>query len=161
MFIRKLILLIYKKTSFYLARVRNYYHRCLFGNFGEGSAILGNITLYHPENISFGKYSTLNEGVLLNARSAIKIGNYVHISPYVIINAGGLDYRLTMNKRAHISKPVLIGDGVWICSGAIINPGVTIGRNSVVGAGAVVTKSIPENCVAVGVPAKVTKKIGD
>lgn len=55
------------------------------------------------------------------------------------------------------AQPVKIEDGVWIGGGAIILPGVTIGRNAVIGAGAVVTKDIPANAVAVGSPAKVLR----
>lgn len=53
---------------------------------------------------------------------------------------------------------VVIGDGVWIGTRVIIMPGVTIGKGSIIGAGAVVTKDIPENVIAVGVPAQVIKK---
>lgn len=59
----------------------------------------------------------------------------------------------------HINKKVIIHDGVWIYSGAIINPGVEIGKGSVIGAGAVVTKDIPPNLVAVGVPAQIIKNV--
>ena len=55
--------------------------------------------------------------------------------------------------------PVKIEDSVWIGGGAILLPGVTIGKNSVIGAGSVVTRSIPANCVAVGNPCRVIKQI--
>ena len=55
--------------------------------------------------------------------------------------------------------PVRINDGAWIGGGAIILPGVTIGKNSVIGAGSIVTHSIPDNCVAVGNPCRVIKQI--
>ena len=55
--------------------------------------------------------------------------------------------------------PVKIEDGVWIGGGAILLPGVISGRNSVIGAGSVVTRSIPANCVAVGNPCRVIKQI--
>ena len=57
------------------------------------------------------------------------------------------------------SFPIIIGKDVWIGSNATIAPGVTIGDNAGIGAGAVVTKDIPENAVAVGVPAKVIKDV--
>ena len=105
--------------------------------------MLGNIAINKPKNIHIGEYVSLNEGVYINSRDTVTIGNYVHISPYCIINTGGLDYTKKMGERSHLSKPVIISDGVWIGSGAIINPGVTIGENSVIGAGAIVTKNIP------------------
>ena len=55
--------------------------------------------------------------------------------------------------------PVRVEDGVWIGGGSVLLPGVTIGRNSVIGAGSVVTRSIPENCVAVGNPCRVIKHL--
>ena len=55
--------------------------------------------------------------------------------------------------------PVKIEDGVWIGGGTIILPGATIGKNSVIGAGSVVTRSIPANCIAVGNPCRVIKHI--
>lgn len=61
----------------------------------------------------------------------------------------------------HIARPVLIEDGVWIGSGSTILPGVTVGQNSVIGAGSVVVKDIPANSIAVGNPCRVIKNIED
>jgi maltose O-acetyltransferase len=57
------------------------------------------------------------------------------------------------------AKPITIGDNVWLGGGVIVLPGVTIEENSVIGAGAVVTKDVPAGCVAVGNPARVVKSI--
>ena len=140
-------------------KVLSFYWRFLFNKFGEGSKVFGNIKVYNPENVFLGKKSTLNHGVLLNARDKIIIGNDVHISPYVIVNTSGLDYSQIGSNRNHVKKEIIIKDGVWIGSNAIINPGVVIGENSVIGAGAVVTRDVPSNSVSVGVPAEVKKKI--
>ena len=59
------------------------------------------------------------------------------------------------------ARPVRIEDNVWIGGGAILLPGVTVGRNSVVGAGSVVTRSIPADCVAVGNPCRVLKHLAE
>ena len=133
----------------------------LFGGIGEGSFVSRSVVAYAPENIKIGKHSFVNEYVVLNARTNLTIGDYVHVSPGCIINTGGLNYKKTMSERDHFEKPVTISDGVWLGSGSIIGPGVTIGENSVIGAGAVVTKDIPANSVAIGVPARVVKKITD
>lgn len=61
----------------------------------------------------------------------------------------------------HNCRPVLIEDGVWIGGGSTILPGVTIGKNSVIGAGSVVVKDIPANSIAVGNPCRVIKNIED
>ena len=153
MFIR-----IYRKITLIRTRLLSLYWRFLFNKFEEGSKVFGSIKVYSPENVFFGKNSTLNHGVLLNARDKIIIGDNVHISPYVIVNTGGLDYSKTGVNRSHVKKEVVIKDGVWIGSNAIINPGVIIGENSVIGAGAVVTKDVPSNSVSVGVPDEVKKK---
>ena len=71
-----------------------------------------------------------------------------------------LNHDMNPYKRADIHpKPIHIGKRVWIGSGAIVLPGVTIGDNSVIGAGSVVTKDIPDNVLAFGNPCKVIKKI--
>ena len=57
------------------------------------------------------------------------------------------------------THPVHIGDNVWICTGALVLPGVTIGANSIIGAGSVVTKDIPPNSLAVGNPCKVIREL--
>ena len=62
-------------------------------------------------------------------------------------------------RKTGVAKPITIGNDVWIGGNCTILPGVTIGNNVVIAAGAVVTKDIPDNCVVGGVPAKVIKEI--
>lgn len=82
------------KRVFYIQTIcRNFFWKLLFGKFGKHSNVFGKIIVYYPENVELGDNSTLNEGVLLNARAKIKIGNFVHISPYCILNTGGLNYK--------------------------------------------------------------------
>jgi galactoside O-acetyltransferase len=150
---------IYTIKNRFMIKLRRWFYKKIFGAFGPRSSVIGRISVYHPENIYFGDNSTINDLVVLNAREKIVIGNYVHISPGCIINAGGLNYSQKLTNRTHLHQPVTIGDGVWLGSGSIINPGVVIGENSVIGAGSVVTKDIPANVVAFGVPARVFKNI--
>lgn len=152
---------IYKKFFYLKIKLRIFYWKRLFGSFGLGSKVFGKIIVYNPENVNIGSCSTLNYGVFLNARDKIVIGDNVHISPYVIINTGYLNYKMIGSSRTHLKGSVVIKNGAWIGSNVIINPGVVIGENSVIGAGAVVTKDIPNDSVAVGVPAEVKKKIND
>ncbi|OGH68552.1 MAG: hypothetical protein A3J66_03085 [Candidatus Magasanikbacteria bacterium RIFCSPHIGHO2_02_FULL_47_14] len=133
--------------------------RCLFGNLGRLSSVSGNIYVYHPHHIFVGDATRINHGVVLNAMADIYIGSRVRISPGCIINTGGLDYEHPASVRKHIALPVRIDDGVWLGSGVIVNPGVSIGKNTVVGAGAVVTKDLPPDSLAVGVPARVLREL--
>lgn len=91
----------------------------------------------------------------------IYIGDACMIGPNVTLCTTGHpadpDYRRMV---AHYSLPIHIGENVWIGSNAVILPGVTIGDNSIIGAGAVVTKDIPANVVAVGNPCRVLREIG-
>ena len=101
----------------------------------------------------------------------IEIGNNVLIAPNVQIYTGthSTDFHEKIVEdfgNEHgvcrtYALPVKIRDRVWIGGGAILLPGVTIGENSVIGAGSVVTCSIPANCIAVGNPCRVIKTLGD
>ena len=89
----------------------------------------------------------------------ITLGNNVHITDGVkfITHDGGTLLYHDIVPDLEITKPITIGDKVYIGNNVIILPGVSIGNNVVIGAGAVVTKDIPDNSLAVGVPAKVIK----
>ena len=93
----------------------------------------------------------------------ITIGNNVHITKGVTFTThdGGT---LILRKEVpdlELTAPIAVGDDVYIGVNAVILPGVTIGNRCIIGAGAVVTKSIPGNSVAVGVPAKVVKTVDE
>lgn len=104
-----------------------------------------------------GKNSRLN-GVHIDVRELVQIGENVRIAPYtIILDSDFHDVKDHFSEGA--AKPVIIEDNVWVATRATILKGVTIGKGSVVAAGAVVTKDIPPNCVAAGVPAKVIKKL--
>lgn len=89
----------------------------------------------------------------------ITLGNNVHITDgtkFITHDGGTLLYRNQI-PDLEITKPIVVGNNVYIGNNVIILPGVTIGNNVVIGAGAVVSKDIPDNSVAVGVPARVIK----
>lgn len=139
--------------------LRARYWRAAFGTCGENLKIYGRITAYPAKHVHVGSHVSINDLVILNARDHITIGSHVSISPGVIINTGGLDYTMPRGERGHTKAPVMIHDGAWICSGAIINPGVTIGEDAVVAAGAVVTKDVGARTVVAGVPARVIREL--
>jgi maltose O-acetyltransferase len=104
-----------------------------------------------------GRNSRLN-GVHIDARERIEIGDNVRIAPYsVIMDSDFHDIKDHFSDGP--SKPVVIEDDVWIATRSTILKGVTIGRGSVVAAGAVVTKDVPPYTIVAGVPAKVIKRI--
>ncbi|WP_086444755.1 sugar O-acetyltransferase [Candidatus Enterococcus lemimoniae] len=114
----------------------------------------------YGHNIEIGEECYLNMGCSFIDDAKITIGNNVAFGPGVTIATVGHpihpDYR-----RLMYGSPVTIENNCWIGANTTICPGVTIGKNSVVGAGSIVTKDIPENSVAVGNPCKVIRKINE
>ncbi|EOH99444.1 hypothetical protein UAW_00596 [Enterococcus haemoperoxidus ATCC BAA-382] len=114
----------------------------------------------YGRNIEIGEECFLNMGCTFIDDAKIKIGNKVAFGPGVTIATVGHpihpDYR-----RLMYGSPVTIEENCWIGANTTICPGITIGKNSVIGAGSVVTKDIPENSVAVGNPCKVIRKISE
>ena len=89
----------------------------------------------------------------------ITLGENVHITDgvkFITHDGGTLLYRSQV-PDLEITKPIVVGNDVYIGNNVILLPGVTVGNNVVIGAGAVVTKDIPDNSVAVGVPARIIK----
>lgn len=114
----------------------------------------------YGKNIHVGDDFLINyNGVILDI-APVTIGNNVMIGPNTLITTVG--YPLSpagRREKLGIAEPITIGNDVWIGGNVTILPGVTIGDNVVVAAGAVVTKDIPSNCVGGGIPAKVIKDI--
>ena len=107
--------------------------------------------------VKFGKNITINKGATFLSAGILEIEDDVLIGPDVKIAT--VNHDLKDRHHQYYFKKVTIKKNAWICIGAIICPGVTIGENSVVAAGAVVTKDVPDNVVVGGNPAKVIKKI--
>jgi maltose O-acetyltransferase len=107
------------------------------------------VEVKYPNNITLGRGVVLGKEVTLGALGGITIGNNVRVSKGVSIESASLDFS-TAAPYKHNSKPITIGNDVWIGSGAIILSGITIGDGAIVGAGTVVTKSIYSNNVCVG-----------
>ena len=113
----------------------------------------------HPLNIYVGINSNAatRPGCYLQGNGGIHIGNYVHFASNIGIISGNHD---VYDQMQHVTKEVRIDDYCWIGMGAIILPGVHLGKRIIVGAGSVVTKSFPEGfCIIAGNPAKVIRKL--
>lgn len=128
-----------------------------------GSPIDASTTLFPPFYINLGRFTSLGKNVFINhACSFLDIGGItieddVLIGPRVNITSEShpLD---PADRAALVLKPVHIKRNAWIGAGATILPGVTVGENAVVAAGAVVSRDVPPNTVVAGVPAKVVRE---
>lgn len=140
--------------------------------FDEGVSLHGWLIVNGKGKIRIGKYSSIGPGSVIRALTSVTIGNYVMVSSDVYIqdsNGHAVDPMerrrdfLTTSGGRHVlvsdSKPIVIGDDVWIGRRVMIMKGVTIGNASIVGAGSVVTHDVPEYSVVGGNPAKVVKTI--
>ena len=109
--------------------------------------------------IRIGAFTYINRNTFLDATESLIIGRECGIGPgcYITDHDHGTDIEKAPLGQSMISKPTKIGDRVWIGANVTVLKGVTIGDNAVIGAGSVVTKDIPENAIAVGVPAKVIR----
>ena len=122
------------------------------------SAILPPFYADYGRNIRIGKNVWIQQGCTFMDRGGITIGDNVFIAPKV--NLVTLNHSLAPALRsATVAKPIVIEDGVWIGINSTILQGVTVGKNSVVGANSVVTHDVPPNTVVAGNPAKFVKKI--
>ena len=97
-----------------------------------------------------------NNNTEINCFNSITIGDNVAISKGVIIRDS--DNHCINGKSNNVTKPIVIGNNVWIGLNVVVLKGVTIGHGAVIAAGAVVTKNVPENCLFGGVPAKLIKE---
>lgn len=112
-------------------------------------------------NIHFEGFALLNYNCSILDTSPVYIGDHTFIAPGVCISCAG--HAIHPDERAvyDTSKPIHIGEKVWIGANATILAGVNIGDNSIIGAGSVVTKDIPANVIAAGNPCRVLREITD
>lgn len=118
-------------------------------------------------NISIGEDTIINQNLIVSDgyQPLLKIGNRVAFSPNVTIicqsdpNNSLLQEHQYVKNTLMVNKPVTIADDVWIGTNAVILPGVTIGNKSIIAAGSVVSKDVPDNCIYGGVPAKLMRRL--
>lgn len=132
--------------------------RDLLGACGERLFIQPGFYCTNGKNIRVGEDFLMNVNLVILDIAPVTIGDYCMIGPNVLITTVGhpLSPKKRREKKA-VSAPVVIGDDVWIGGHSTILPGVTIGDNVVIAAGAVVTKDVPSNCLVGGVPASVIR----
>ena len=129
-----------------------------------GSEIDKSTTVFVPFHTNFGKHIKIGRNVFINhACSFLDLGGITIEDDVLIgprVNLTTENHPVDPTKRKHLElKSILIKRNAWIGAGATILPGVTVGENSVVAAGAVVTKDVPDNTIVGGIPAKFIKSI--
>ncbi|OXB00856.1 Acetyltransferase (isoleucine patch superfamily) [Flavobacterium pectinovorum] len=128
------------------------------------SEIDKSVTVFTPLYINYGKNTKIGKNVFINFDcvfldlGGITIEDNVLIAPKVSLLSEGHPTSIE-DRHSLIPKPILIKKNAWIGANATILPGVTIGENSVVAAGAVVSKDVPDNTIVGGIPAKILKTI--
>ncbi|WP_245640210.1 sugar O-acetyltransferase [Paenibacillus dakarensis] len=139
---------------------RNQIIQKLFHSVGENAWIESPFNCDYGYNITVGDNFYANTNCTILDCAKVTIGNNVLMGPNVSLytpnHAKDADERIAGYER---SLPINIGDNVWISGSVTIIPGVTIGDNTIIGAGSVVTKDIPANVIAAGVPCRVIRPI--
>jgi acetyltransferase-like isoleucine patch superfamily enzyme len=107
------------------------------------------VRVKYPERVAMGRDVVIGPHAIIGAHGRIVFGDRVRISEGVVIETAGLDFS-GKPPYPHISRPIELGEGVWIGTKAIILGGVKIGAGAIIGAGAVVTRDVPERAVYAG-----------
>jgi maltose O-acetyltransferase len=134
--------------------------RRLLGSCGENAFVEPSFRCDYGYNIHVGDHFYANYDLIILDCCEVRIGHHCMIAPRVSIFTA--THPLDAETRIagyEFAKPVTIGNKVWIGGHAVINPGVTIGHNVVIAAGAVVTKDVPDNVVVAGVPARIIRRL--
>ncbi len=127
---------------------------------GEGTTMAPNVSLRHGERIRIGSHCHIGERCYLWAggnSGSIIIGDFVSLAPEVFITASDYQYKrgIPFRSQAKKERNVEIGSDVWLGARVVVTAGVKIGDGCIVGAGAVVTRDLPPDSIAAGVPARV------
>lgn len=134
--------------------------RQLLGQIGQNSIIEPPFYCSYGQNIHIGDHVYLNFLCTIFDDNEVHIGHHVMIGPVVQIYTVAHPIQAEARIQGwEVAKPIIIEDNVWLGGSAILLPGVRIGRNAVVGAGAVVSRSVPANMVVAGNPARVIREI--
>lgn len=134
--------------------------RELLGEAGPELDIQPGFHADNGKNIRVGRRFTANFNVTMLDGAPVTFGDYCMVGPGTLIaTTGHPTDPQGRRERLAISKPITVGDDVWIGGNCTIVGGVTIGSNVIVAGGAVVTKDVPDNCVVAGVPARVVKRL--
>jgi maltose O-acetyltransferase len=132
----------------------------LLGSLGEGAEIRPPLHCDYGFRLHVGARTFVNFGLVALDVAEVTIGEDVQIGPYVqLLTATHPLEPEPRRAKWEAAKPVAIGDNAWLGGGVIVCPGVTVGADTVVGAGSVVTRDLPAGVLAVGSPARVLREL--
>ena len=135
----------------------------MFAEFGEGSYIEPPFHAnWAGKHVHFGRKVYANFNLTVVDDTHVYVGDYTQFGPNVVLAVAGHPIDPALREQGYqYNLPIHIGRNCWIGAGALILPGVTIGDNTVIGAGSVVTRDIPSGVVAVGNPCRVLRAVGE
>lgn len=135
----------------------------MFAEFGEGSYIEPPFHAnWAGKHVHFGRHVYANFNLTVVDDTHVYVGDYTQFGPNVVLAVAGHPIDPALREQGYqYNLPIHIGRNCWIGAGALILPGVTIGDNTVIGAGSVVTRNIPSGVVAVGNPCRVLRAVGE
>ena len=153
----------YNQTRPSQQALRDQLLREMFAEIGEGSYVEPPLrSNFGGAHVHFGKNVYANFNLTLVDDTHIYVGDYTMFGPNVTVATAGHPILPELRAQGYqYNAPVRIGRNCWIGAGAILLPGVSVGDNTVIGAGSVVTKDIPANVVAVGNPCRVLRPVGE
>ena len=132
----------------------------LLGSLGEGTEIRPPFYCDYGYQTHIGARTFVNFGLVALDVARITIGDDVQFGPRVQLLTPTHPLEPDLRRaKWEAAEPIVIGDNVWLGGGVVVCPGVTIGADTVVGAGAVVTEDLPDGVLAAGVPAKVVRAL--
>lgn len=128
----------------------------------EGALIWEDVHIFSPSRLELGRNVSINRGSVIHAGGGVRVGDNSAIGPGVIIYSQNHVFRrndIPFIEQGYDLAPVTIGSNTWVASRVIVLPGVTIGDDCVIAAGAVVTADVPSGVMVGGVPARVIRQI--
>lgn len=134
----------------------------IFGKIGKSFFITQPFWCDYGYNIEIGNNFYTNHNCVILDEVKVSFGNNVFVAPNCCFSTAGHPIDVTQrNLGLEFAYPIIVGNNVWIGANTTVLPGVTIGDNSIIGAGSVVTKNIPSNVIAVGNPCRILRNITD
>lgn len=133
------------------------YWKAVLGGLGQGSMIMRGTEIVAPKHVRIGSRVYVGRNCAFYGWGGLEIGDGALIAREVLILTRNHLYRDSskpIREQGHSYAPVAVGSGAWIGARVVLLPGVQVGPGAVIAAGAVVTKSVEEDCVVAGIPAR-------